>query len=186
LSGETCDEQSPPVMLGWLGDPFQAGGDALPGTITSEVVKTQPAARTWAESVVHLGDCDIAPVKTYGISATVDGVLFSAPLTIGTIEKPQGKFWGDVVGNFNGVVWSKPNGLVGVDDVNAMIKFLTLKPAPHITVVDLVGSAPTFVNFDVNATDLQMMLGAFKGDPFPPPPLVADGYPADADVTQCP
>ena len=75
---------------------------------------------------------------------------------------------------------------MGVDDVNALIKFLSLKPAPHITVVDLVGPSPTFVNTDVNASDLQQILKAFSGDPFPPAPLVADGYPADGDVTQCP
>lgn len=186
LSGETCDEQSPPVMLGWVSDPIQAGGDALPGTLTSEVVAAQPAVRIWTESVVHIGDCEIAPVRTYGISATTDGVVFSNPLVIGTIEKPQGKFWGDVVGNFDGVVWSPPNGLVGVDDVNAVIKFLSLKPAPHITVVDLVGSSPTFVNTDVNASDLQQILKAFSEGVFPPIPLLVDGYPADGDLTQCP
>ena len=183
---ETCEQQSPPVLLGWLSDPGQAGGDALPGTFTSDVVATQPAARTWTESVIHIGACEIAPVQTYAISATADGVVFSDPLVVTTIEKPEGKFWGDIVGNFDGVVWSAPNGLVGVDDVNAMIKFLGLKLAPHITVVDLVGSAPTFVNFDANATDLQMVLEAFGGGTWPPLSVTGVGYPADGDVTQCP
>jgi hypothetical protein len=70
-----------------------------------------------------------------------------------------------------------------------MIKFLTLKPAPHITVVDLVGPAPTFVNMDVNATDLLIILKAFKGEPFPPVALLEDGYPdlQNGDsLTDCP
>ena len=183
---ETCDEQNPPVMLGWVGEPVEAGGDALPGTFTSDIVNIQPAVRTWSESVVHIGDCEIAPVRTYGISATTNGTVFSDPLIMATIEKPQGKFWADVVGSFNGAIWSAPNGLVGVDDVLAVIKFLSLKPAPHVTVLDLVGGPPTFLNFDVNATDLQMVLVAFGGKTWPPVALTGIGYPADGDVTQCP
>ena len=186
LSGETCDEQNPPVLLGWVSDPEEAGGDALPGTFTSDVVATQPAARFWTESVVHIGACEIAPVRTYAISATADGAVFSDPLVVATIEQPQGKFWGDIVGSFDGIAWSAPNGLVGVSDVQAMIKFLSLKPAPHITVVDLVGSSPTFVNTDVTATDLLILIKAFLADPFPPVVLVKGGYPANGDVTQCP
>lgn len=183
---ETCNEQSPPVPLGWLSDPVQAGGDALPGTFLSEVVSTQPAFRTWVEAVVHIGDCEIAPVKTYGISATSDGITFSDSLIVGTIERPLDKHWGDVVGKFDGTEWSPPNGLLGVDDVSAILKFLTLKPAPHITVLDLVGPSPTFLNMDVNASDLQQILIAFKGGLFPPIPLLVDGYPANGDVTLCP
>ena len=77
LSGESCDPQSPPVVLGWLSDPVEAGGDALPGTFTSDVVKAYPIKRYWTESVVHIGDCEIAPVRTYAISATRDGTSFS-------------------------------------------------------------------------------------------------------------
>ena len=186
LSGETCDEQSPPTLLGWVGDPAEAGGDALPGTFTSDVVKAQPATRIWTESVVHIGACEIAPVETYAISATANGTVFSSRLILGTIEKPDGKFWGDVVGNFDGATWSPPNVLVNVDDVSAILKFLSLKPAPHVTVLDLVGTPPTYLNFDVNATDLQMVLEAFGGKTFPPLALTGIGYPADGDVTQCP
>lgn len=185
-TGQTCGEQSPPVLLGWLSDPIEAGGDALPGTFTSEVVFAQPAVRLWAEAVVHIGDCEIAPVRAYGISATSDGVVFSERLVVGTIEKPHDKDWGDIVGSFDGVEWSATNGLVSVDDLFAMIRFLTLKPAPHVTVVDLIGSFPTFVNMDVNASDLQQMLKAFVGGPFPPLAMVFDGYPDDGDVTLCP
>ena len=101
--------------------------------------------------------------------------------------KLQGKFWGDVVGSFDGVSWSGPNVLVNVDDVVATIAFLTLKPgAPHVTVLDLAGGAPTFLNFDVNATDLQLVLEGFGSGTFPPLALTGTGYPADGDVTQCP
>jgi hypothetical protein len=186
VSGESCDEQSEPVMLGWVGVPVDAGNAAPIGTFASLVVKTPPPARAWTESVVHIMGCQIAPKETYGISATMDGVLFSDSLVVGTITKPLGKDWADVVGNFNGFTWSAPNGLVGVDDVSAMLKFITLKPAPHITVLDLAGQAPRYVNFLISATDLGLVLKGFKGETFPPLADVVDGYPANGDVTQCP
>ena len=187
LSGESCDQQSPPVLLGWLSDPVEARGDALPGTFTSEVMKAEPVARTWTESVVHIGDCEIAPVRTYAISATAFGVLFSDPLIIGTIGKPQGKFWADIVGGFDGVEWSEPNSLVNGSDVTSMIAFITDKSGkPHITRVDLAGGSPTYTNFIVNATDLQLVIKGFLGDTYPPLAFVVEGYPADGDVTQCP
>ena len=187
-SGESCQQQNPPVMLGWVGDPVPMPAEvAQPGVTAALVVSDRPAARAWNESIVHVGDCEIAPVRSYAIRATADGIFFSDPLIVATIAQPQGKFWGDLVGNFNGIEWSEPNTLVNVDDVTALIAFITDRPgAAHITRIDLAGGAPSFINFLVNATDLLLELKAFQGDPFPPIPLVVDGYPADGDVTQCP
>ncbi len=63
-----------------------------------------------------------------------------------------------------------------MDDVTAVIKFITLKPAPHITVVDLGGEVP---NWLINASDLQFVLGAFKGNSYPPVAFPNQGGPAD-------
>ena len=125
-------------------------------------------------------------MQTYVISVSGDGISFFYPLVVATTPKPQGKFWADLVGSFDGFSWSKPNSLVNVDDVVAMINYLALKPAPHITIVDLAGAAPTYTNFIVNATDLQMVLEGFGGKPWPPIAVTGLGYPADGDVTQCP
>ena len=179
-SGESCDEQSPPLLLGYVGAPSQAGGDAGPGTLRSDVLDDPPAFRVWSETLIHIADCEIAPARAYGISlemATVPGV-FSDPLVIGTTPKPQGKFWGDLVGSFDGTTWSPPDNLVGVNDVLAMIKFLTLRPAPHVTVVELLSSSgPTYVNFDVSASELQIVILAFGGLAYPPVSLLSSGYP---------
>ena len=185
-SGEACVEQSPPIVLGWVSEPFADPGDAPPGTLTSTVVAAMPAARAWFESVIHIADCEIAPMHSYAIRGTMDGLHFSDPLVVRTTPKPQGKAWGDLIGSFDGTEWTPPNFLVNVNDVMAMIRFLTDKPAPHITVVDLAGAAPTYTNFIVNATDLQMVLEGFGGKSFPPAALTGLGYPADGDVTQCP
>jgi choice-of-anchor B domain-containing protein len=178
LSGETCNEQSPPVVLGFVGDPFVAGGDAPPNTLLAAVVSVDPGFRVWDETLIHITDCEVAPGQVYRIEMEDSNApgLF-AELVIRTTPKPDGKDWGDLVGSFDGLSWSEPNGLAGVDDVLAMVKFLTLQPAPHITVIDLVGPPPLSVNIDANGTDLLMILKAFKGELFPPKPLLIDGYP---------
>jgi len=181
VSDEVCIEQSPPVPLGWVGDPFDPGTDHTPpGTMTALVVNAMPAFRLWTENPVHVGDCEIAPVQVYGIRASKDAVLFSEPLVVGTIVKPSGKFWADVVGSFDGSTWTAPNFLVNVDDVVAWVKFATLKPAPHITVLDLGGEVP---NFQINATDLQLILAGFSNKPYPPPSFVDN---PTGDPSNCP
>ena len=176
VSGETCDEQSAPVVLGWVGDPIVDPGESPPGTVTARVVSSMPAVRVWTESPVHVGDCEIAPVQSYALSATTDGSIFSDPLVLATIDKPQGKFWADIVGSFDGTTWSAPNYLVNVDDVVAWVKYVTLKPAPHVTVVDLDGETPNFI---INATDLQFILAGFRGETYPPPSFSNQGPPVD-------
>jgi len=178
VSGETCDEQSPPVELGWVSAPFQpATGQTPPGTMTA-LVNPTPVFRTWSESVIHLGDCEIAPTQVYGLRATMNGVTFTNPLIVRTTLAPQGKFWGDVAGSFSGVSWSGPNRLVNVDDVVAVVKFLVSAPAPHITALDLGGEVPNFI---INATDLQFVLAGFASNTYPPPPFANQGGP-----TGCP
>ena len=124
---------------------------------------------------VHLRGCRIAPVKRYEISATANPAtgLLSESLTVETAGKPEGKFWADMVGSFDGVSWSRPNGLVNVDDVFAMIKFIILQPAPHVTVLDL---HPETANVLINASDLQMVLQqGFQGKTYPPPQFTNQG-----------
>jgi len=48
-----------------------------------------PIFRAWTEEIIHITDCAIAPVASYEVRSTVDGIVFSEPLTIGTIEKPN-------------------------------------------------------------------------------------------------
>ena len=105
---------------------------------------------------------------------------------IDTIARPEGKFWGDVVGGYDGSEWTAPNGLVNVDDVVAFINYKTGKPAPHLTAIELAGGPPSFVNFYLNVTDLGMILLGFRAAPYPPLPFVLDGYPESMDLTNCP
>jgi len=187
VSGQTCDTVGSPTVIGWVGDPIlQSGGD-----FQSLLAASMPATRNWTEPVIHLTGFDVAPVQSYAIRATADGATFSNPLVIGTIEKPAGKDWADVVGGFtftcssDGVTpctaatvgadcppgdacgaWSPPNGFVNVDDVVSFIKFVsTGSVGPHITDIDLGGSVPNWI---ANATDLQLILQGFGGKAYPP------------------
>ena len=222
-SGETCDQQNPPVLLGWASMPHDPGcqdayGNPIVGSCTGHRLSRllpNPVFRDWSgDSEVHLGDCQIAPCYGYGVRATLDGLNFSAPLELGTIEKPQAKYWGDCVGNFvkrcahdgttvcttnadcpPGVIcgyWTPCNQFVNVDDVVAWVKYVTLKPAPHVTVMDMGGEEPNLI---INATDLQMILQGFGGKVYPPTAFpthvcvggVNNGLPCDpADPTDCP
>lgn len=177
-SGETCVEQSPSVAVGWVGTPFTPDTDRTPADTLTALVLAEPTFRSWSPTVIHVGDCEIAPARTYGLRTTFDGVFFSEPLIVPTIEQPQGKFWADLVGSFDGESWSGPNRLVNVDDVVAMLQFLTLRAAPHITMLDLANEQPNFI---INATDLLLILQGFGGSTYPPPPFSNQG-----DPTQCP
>ncbi|MFQ5591170.1 MAG: hypothetical protein ACE5HE_08420 [Phycisphaerae bacterium] len=152
--------------LGWVDQPEEP----VPGEYVARVVDT-PAYRVWSEPVIHLGDCEIVPVATYGIRATADGVVFSDAMIIGTIRKPGVRYYGDVVGAGTGDLpplpgFTGPNGVVNVTDVQAYI--LTAQgdssPSAHTTWVDLhglgVGSPPNFI---LNVSDVQRIKFGFEG-----------------------
>ena len=182
--GELCEELGT-VHLGWVGAPFDASTlpfSAAPvETFTSRVV-AEPALIDWtAFDVVHLGDCEIAPLHRYALSATADpaGGLLSDPLFLQTTSKPEVKFWGDVAGSWTGTEWTPPNELVNVNDHVAWIFAFTSRPAPHITAVEL---APEVPNFITNVSDLGMIIQqGFMGRRYPPPAFANQGT-----VAECP
>ena len=179
---ELCEELGT-VQLGWVGEPFDAStlpfSTAPVGTFTAHVV-AEPALVDWtAFDVIHLGDCEIAPIHRYALSATADpaGDLFSDPLFLQTTAKPEIKFWGDVAGQWTGTEWTGPNELVNINDVIAWIFAFTSKPAPHITAVDLTPEIPNFI---INVSDLGMIYWhGFLGMRYPPPAFANQGTVAD-------
>ena len=183
MLGERCNELGS-VHLGWVGEPFDAStldfSIAPVGTFTSHVV-SEPALIDWtAFDVVHIGDCEIAPLHRYALSVTTDpsGELFSDPLFLQTISKADFHFWGDMVGHFDGTAWTPPNGVVGGVDIQAWIFAFLSKPAPHITAVDLHPDVPNFI---LNVTDLTLVLEGVRGKQYPP--LAFDNQ---GTVAECP
>jgi len=87
---------------------------------------TQPASPpNWnACPVVHLTGCPIIPTSFYD-AVTVFETRESGVLSVSTQAMPTGgKWWGDVVGQFDpaGDAWGPPNGVVAIDDAVAAIK----------------------------------------------------------------
>jgi len=155
LDGTTCaGANCAPVQLGWVGEP-----DANFRTTISPT----PLIREWSEEFVHIGDCLIQPVSTYEIRGDRNG-MESPGLPVETTRKPQGKFYGDIVGSSS--AGSTPNGIVNTADVLSVVKFIQgQNGAPlDLTWVDL---APACPNGIVNVADVQQVVLAFQGLPYP-------------------
>ncbi len=174
--GRTCrtDEDCPPQtgsctehpqvgsVVGWVGEPD--------GNDVSRVVGA-PVYRVWSESTVHVSDCAIIPVTTYGLRATADGVVFTAPLEVGTIRKPGIWHYGDVVGEGTADLpplpgFTPPNLVVNITDVQALVLSIRgpSSPSAHTTWVDLHGlgdGAPP--NFILNVSDVLRVLWGMGG-----------------------
>ena len=150
-------------VLGWVGEPFEAPDD--PGIWIARVVDTAFYADDWP-SVVQVGDCPIVPAATYLIRSTPDGISFVDLPLKPTIARPNPpKEWADVVGEFNGTEWTRPNREVNMDDVMASVqKFQRLETAPPLSWVDVDPEAPNAV---LNFTDIFQIVQGFKGEPYP-------------------
>jgi hypothetical protein len=148
-----------------------------------------PVFRDWSgdPTLIYVGDCEIVPVATYEIWATMDGIVFTDPMEVATIHKPGTRYYGDVVGMGTGELpplpgFTPPNGAVNVTDVQAFILTVqgTSSPSVHTTWVDLhglgLGSPPNFI---LNVSDLQRILFGIEGVPY------AD-TPGQLDPEDCP
>lgn len=200
IVGDTCVAVPTVFLNKWVDTPFDPScqnddgtptGDPCEGVDFVSRLVDEAVFRVWPEPLIHVGDCEVVPVSKYQVRTTHDGVVFSDPIQLATIAKPEGKFWADLVGNAllrcSGDrvtpctpktvstdcpagdvcgIWTGPNGLVNVNDVNAFLKFFTGKPAPHMTAVDIAREVPNFI---ANATDLQLILLGFRGVEYPPP-----------------
>ena len=133
----------------------------------SQLTTVPQLPRLWTESPVFIGDCEIIPIATYDgrATSTPPGGPFSANEAFYTIRQPAPKCWGDVVGVWDGVTWTPPNQVVNMDDVMAVVFFFQhAVNEPHKLWVEVDDRGPNMV---VNFTDIQMIVGAFKSDPYP-------------------
>ena len=143
-------------VLGWVGVPDT--------NHVSRLVAAPFFSDSWP-ALVNVADCEIVPVADYEVRPTPDGISFGDPIITATIEEPSPKKWADVVGSFNGVTWTGPDGVVNMDDIMAGVQtFQQLAGAPHWTWIDLDGEVPNAV---INFTDIQRLVQGFKGEPYP-------------------
>ena len=145
--------------------------------------------RDWSgdPALINVGDCEIVPVATYEIWATMGGIVFTDPLELATVHKPGDRWYGDVVGIGTGALppgpgFTAPNGAANVTEVQAFL--LTAKgptyPRMPTTWVDLHGlGAGSPPNFILNVSDLQRILWGIDGQHY------VDS-PEHLDATDCP
>ncbi|MCH8147467.1 MAG: hypothetical protein IH987_05655, partial [Planctomycetes bacterium] len=142
--------------LGWVGAPDGEG--------TALVVPDPVFLPSWP-AIVRAGDCEIVPAATYEIRSTTDGINFDFTVVVNTTAPPKAKFWGDVVGEYNGISWSPPNGVQNIADALSAIRtFQGKASSAPLTWVDVHPETPNRVaNFD----DVLQLVLAFTAEPYP-------------------
>ena len=163
------DKTSSPVGSCWVQAPVQSGANQYTATCAAA-----PVFRVWTEPAVHVGDCEIIPVASYEIRASRDAIAFTNPHPVNTIALPSAnnKLWGDVCGINNGTEWSPPNQFTNVNDVLALLAFISgAAIRPQFTVANLqaISSADSCLNAFVNTADVQVSVRAIAGDSYGPP-----------------
>ena len=170
-----CYDNDPTNDVGlewWVTEPVctDTDGNVVSPPCTGEDVwrsrldpNPQPLS-VWPQDVVHIADCEVVPIAEYEITA-YDGLGFSAPQAIGTIQRPDLKCWADCVGEWDGAQWTPPNQVVNMDDVMAAVfYFKQVANKPHRIWVEVDDEA---VNMVLNFTDIQRIVQGFKGETYP-------------------
>jgi len=124
---------------------------------------------------VHVGDCEVIPVANYQIFANAPGpVEHPQPLSVDTIFLPtlNLKSWGDICGVNNGSEWTPPNQFTNVNDVLAILAYISgaaIKPQFTVANLQAISSADSCLNAFVNTADVLISVRAIAGDSYGPP-----------------
>ena len=131
---------------------------------------------------LHVTGCAIEPTSVYLVAAVNDDVESPVLLVPTALQPANGNFWGDIVGIFDGVEWTPPQGVLNIDDVFAVIKTFTggpvVAPVPgspvaHVSVSDV---EPGNINTVVNIADVFQLIRAFQTEAYPFGPADGDGH----------
>jgi len=180
--------------LGWVGKPNSKGVARIVAQRVDQYW-TQPVVHIGDCEVVPCSEYEIRAIAAGASEDEADN--FSEPLTIPTVAKPGTEYWADGVGPVQGLcngdgvtacmsnadcqtgdvcgVWPGPDGSINFDDVGAAVKAFQCVPGtvwPHFTWVDIHGDDYGDAVYDppngaTNFADIQFMLLAFQGNPYP-------------------
>jgi len=190
-SGQKCISPYPADNPGgscWVQTPKQtASGVPAQNTQYQAVCGPIPVFRIWTEPVVHVFGCPIIPTSKYEIYANGPGPVENpTPLVTQTVPVPalNSKFGGDIVGVFNGVEWTPPNGFANVNDALAMLNIIAGAPfRPTHAMANVRGGSAGdggCLNPQVNAADISMVTLSIAGASYGPP-----GTPQPVDPAAC-
>lgn len=133
----------------WLNDPVsvQDGSE----TISVSGLACGPVFRDWSDvTELHVTGSAILPNSVYLLEATPLSAFgtYSSMMTLFTVE-----VWGDVVGPFVDGAWSRPDGLVTINDDTTAVsdKFGSDPTAPSLVICDV---GPNVPDMDVNTFDV--------------------------------
>lgn len=143
--------------------------DVIVGAIkndTTGITADAPVARLCPEPVLHTTGCFVTPVSEYEIRAVdTAGEGTTKPLLVATVNQPaDGKIRGDVVGVFDGLAWTAPQGIANSDDVLTAIQpFMEVETARHLTRTDV---EPEELNRKVAFNHVLLLIKALQGDDY--------------------
>ena len=97
-----------------------------------------------------------------------------------TAARPAtGRWWGDVVGVFDGTSWTPPQGVANIDDAVVAIRTWqggqVIAPTGNIAHLSVPDVEPANINTVVNFADVLILIQAFQGQPYPFGPADAAG-----------
>jgi len=174
----------------WVGPPNAAGVARLVSAPLRHVSASWPA-------VVHVGDCEIVPAASYAVRAVADPLVSGAQVVstaarpgsaywadgVGGLANYCSGDWtacpnGDTdcaPGETCVEQWPPPDGAINFDDVAATVFLFQLLPGqtvPDVRWVDMHGddagnAAVDPPNYVGNFADIQLMVIAFQGGPYP-------------------
>ena len=154
--------------LGWVGAPYENLGLTLADVVSSPKYSDADFPGEWPE-VVHVIGCEIATGQTYMVQAVQMGLdignegMYSEALLLHTPST-----WGDTVSTCAGNVCKPPNGVVGLDDVQAAIKLYQGTPVAPLTWLDIHPSNLDQVpDQTVGIGDILKVIDGFQGKPYP-------------------
>ena len=173
----------------WVQAPVAVVPDVAPKPLVSagECVATLGLAVGAAEIdwvaagclTLHVTGCPIEPTSEYEVLAMVESAT-SDPLVVTTAARPAtGRWWGDVVGVFDGTSWTPPQGVANIDDAVVAIRTWqggqVIAPTGNIAHLSVPDVEPANINTVVNFADVLILIQAFQGQPYPFGPADAAG-----------
>ncbi|MFQ5463559.1 MAG: M43 family zinc metalloprotease, partial [Phycisphaerae bacterium] len=146
------DSGGTPLVLGWVGPP-DANGICR--------VQADPYYADWSlAGPVSLGDCAIAPGRSYLIQAIPAGMDISNEANYSvSLALPTAAIWGDVGGSVTKGLLQPPDGSANFSDIQAIVaEFQGIGQAPRVW-LDLDGETP---DYEVGFGDIQRAVFGFQ------------------------
>jgi hypothetical protein len=180
------------TVLGWVGAPYwEPPTSQHSGLWLADMQATPHYETTWPD-VVHVIGCEIAhaalcdpsgehcgPNSCPGVEPCVHWSYYIQAIALGSDIGDEKNYsevlalrtpttWGDTVSTCAGNVCKPPNGVVGLDDVQAAIKYYQNNWVAPITWLDIDPSnAAQTPNQNIGIGDILKVIDGFQGQPYP-------------------